>query len=887
MIFLANVSISAFMCALISQLERLSNLYYPPRTNYLLILGGHNGCMQKLSANDGFSLLQMSILLTIGALIVASTLPGGEGGSDAEKTRITYERMRKIEEATQNFMTQHQRRPYPADLTAAIDAAAYGAEIAPPSDYGAAVSTHFVETISPGTTTCTTGSPNMTITSSAIGNGWLVSASTGIPSTTAAQTQVVRANGTTPTISNAATSTCAGADFRNPLVMGAVPTKALGLPDEYAIDGFGRRIMYMVDQRATVETTCMDLQSNNIKGALAIGNSTDFSTSTMDHTMWALMSYGKDGEGAVSAQGASLTNRIKTGSTNAATLMNAFYNSSEANNYSGVLGVIKATPYTTFDDMVWYNESTKNTCCMGACNSKRDFRIDGAAVSDGPSFTAFGDVNGDGFADMIFGIAPSEQVRVIFGRKDGWPTPSAAFNTALDGTNGFVINRGTVSAGNFGSRVYTGDFNGDGYTDILVGGTGGGTGQAIVFGGPTWPASYTIGTSTSPTTAITISGLAVGDYSQPMIGDVNGDGYDDITVPYLNSTDTHLGVIYGKASGWANFTVSDANLNGTAGAYFYGTTLNSYLSLSSAGFFNGAVIPRYAVCDVNGDGYDDVLIPGFTEDGGVSTNTTQRLFVKLGKASWSNSSGAINLNSVTEPVVKLTFNTGGTNADETQFVFCKDINSDGYDDIFIQKSISSTEYLYVEYGAASFTGDRDVSSAANYDIRFNLTASAPSWLETNPSNRYRIIFGDVNNDGKTDIILSSRHDDPKVTISGTTFALDEAGATRTDAGVVYVVYQPSSWGATPGLNKNWYTDYNYNGTNGLRFVGVANDSLSLRATSDMNHDNKTDLLFSSNVAPGGGYFIFGKSNWTNATTYDMNCLRDTSGAHCANQSAAQ
>ena len=101
--------------------------------------------ISQLAQHDmrsGFSLIQLSIILAVGGLVVAGSLPGGE--AELGKTRLTMERMQKIEAATQQFMARNQRRPYPADLTAGFGSASYGVEITPPTDFSAAVTTHYV-----------------------------------------------------------------------------------------------------------------------------------------------------------------------------------------------------------------------------------------------------------------------------------------------------------------------------------------------------------------------------------------------------------------------------------------------------------------------------------------------------------------------------------------------------------------------------------------------------------------------------------------------------------------------------------------------------------------------------------------------------------------------
>jgi len=65
----------------------------------------------------------------------------------------------------------------------------------------------------------------------------------------------------------------------------------------------------------------------------------------------------------------------------------------------------------------------------------------------------------------------------------------------------------------------------------------------------------------------------------------------------------------------------------------------------------------------------------------------------------------------------------------------------------------------------------------------------------------------------------------------------------------------------------------------------SNTSLDISAVNDMNKDGKTDLIGDNFMMPAGGYFIFGKDNWP--PVLDTNCLRDPSGAHCANQLSAK
>ena len=113
---------------------------------------------------------------------------------------------------------------------------------------------------------------------------------------------------------------------------------------------------------------------------------------------------------------------------------------------------------------------------LSSLNGTNRFVINRIDVSDqsGRSVSAAGDINGDGIDDIIIGADNADpngnnsgESYVVFGSASGFG--AALELSALDGTNGFVIN-GIDADDRSGTSVSAaGDVNGDGIDDIIIG----------------------------------------------------------------------------------------------------------------------------------------------------------------------------------------------------------------------------------------------------------------------------------------------------------------------------------------------------------------------------------------------------------------------------------
>ena len=283
------------------------------------------------------------------------------------------------------------------------------------------------------------------------------------------------------------------------------------------------------------------------------------------------------------------------------------------------------------------------------------------------SISNAGDVNGDGYADVIVGADQADvstntsagKAYVVFGK-----STSVAVDLSNLGSQGFVISGESAIGGFAWSVGAAGDLNGDGLADVIVGSTNanGGTGRAYVVFGKADTTAVDVSAGTSGF-VIEFMGL-----SMTGAGDVNGDGIADLLVGA--DTPSRAYVVFGKTGGPTAVSVSDFS----SGSSTLGFMINGQASSDKTGSYVSAA------GDVNGDGFADLIVVSSLADPTGQTDAG-KAYVVFGKANGT----VVNVSDMTAGGSTLGFVINGQSAGDslTRVSNGGDINGDGFADLLV------------------------------------------------------------------------------------------------------------------------------------------------------------------------------------------------------------
>ena len=472
------------------------------------------------------------------------------------------------------------------------------------------------------------------------------------------------------------------------------------------------------------------------------------------------------------------------------------------------------------------------------------FKIFGEDPGDrsGTSVSNAGDINGDGYDDVIIGAYQGEKDSeydqgisyVIYGKPSGFDDIDLGVSSSFTGAVGFKVvgeDRGDES----GFKVSgLGDINSDGYDDFIIGAYSAEEDELyqgisyVIYGKSVGFEDIELGDSSSfmGTAGFKIIGEDNDDSVGSSVsgaGDINGDGYDDLLIGAFNANESgEYGqgisyVVYGKSVGFEDIDLGDSSsFTGTVGFRIIG---------GGRGDRSGASVS--SVGDVNGDGYDDIIIGAYSNQGksyvvyGKSVGFED---IDLGDSSSFTGSAGFKI------VGEDDGDRSGASVSEAG-----DINGDRYDDMIVgayqaeEDSEMDQGISYVIYGKSSGFENIDLGDSSSFTgaVGFKIVGEDGS----DNSGVSVSGAGDVNGDGYDDLIIGA-------------FKAEES---LEDEGISYVIYGKSEGFEDVDLGDD------LTGL-GFRIIGKDSQDRSGRSVSgagDVNGDGYDDLIVGANLAEKG------------------------------------
>ena len=384
-----------------------------------------------------------------------------------------------------------------------------------------------------------------------------------------------------------------------------------------------------------------------------------------------------------------------------------------------------------------------------------DIILDGQSANDnfGVSVASAGDFNGDGIDDVIVG-APEDDNNFETGSGSAFiffgQDLTSGVSLRADADADIILN-GQSGGDEFGISVASaGDFNGDGFDDVIIGANRDDntdtlqSGRAFIFFGQNPVGQISLRADADAN--VILDGQSAGDRfgeSVASAGDFNGDGFDDVIVG------AHLDSNNGESSSGSAFIffgqnpVSQIILRADADA-------DIILDGQGAQDFFGASVASAG--DFNGDGLSDVII-GASNDNNNGQLSSGSAFLFFGQIPV----GQLTLRADADADVIL----DGQSADDLfgiSVASAGDFNGDGFDDVIVgaerddNNGESDSGSAFIFFGSNP-VGQLTLRADADADIILDGQSSGDNFGGSVAS------AGDYNGDGLVDVIVGAHFDD--------------------------------------------------------------------------------------------------------------------------------